>query len=56
MEEYDNLLVTNNAVKFGTRNVILDTDFIPQARIAQGNKTVFLTEIKEFKRQYECVA
>jgi len=56
MEEYDNLLVTNNAVKFGTRNVILDTDFIPQARIAQGNKTVFLTEIKEFKRQYQCVA
>jgi polyketide biosynthesis 3-hydroxy-3-methylglutaryl-CoA synthase-like enzyme PksG len=56
MEEYDNLLVSNNAVKFGTRNVVLDTDFIPQARSAQGSKTVFLTEIKEFKRQYECVA
>jgi polyketide biosynthesis 3-hydroxy-3-methylglutaryl-CoA synthase-like enzyme PksG len=56
MEEYDNLLVSNNAVRFGTRNVVLDTDFIPQARSAQGGKTVFLTEIKEFKRQYECIA
>jgi hypothetical protein len=36
--------------------VVLDTDFIPQARSAQGGKTVFLTEIKEFKRQYECIA
>ncbi len=52
MEEYDSLLVNNNAVKFGTRNVILDTDFIPQARNAQGNETLFLIGIKEFQRQY----
>ncbi len=53
MEEYDNLLVNNNAVKFGTRNVVLDTDFIPQARNAQGKETFFLTEIKEFQRHYD---
>jgi len=53
MEEYDSLLVSNNAVKFGARNVVLDTDFIPQARSAQGNGTLFLTEIKEFQRQYD---
>jgi len=52
MQEYDRLLVSNNAVKFGTRNVVLDTDFIPQARNAQGKETVFLTGIKEFQRQY----
>jgi polyketide biosynthesis 3-hydroxy-3-methylglutaryl-CoA synthase-like enzyme PksG len=53
MEEYDSLLVSNNAVKFGTRNVVLDTGFIPQARSAQGQQTLFLTEIKEFQRQYD---
>jgi polyketide biosynthesis 3-hydroxy-3-methylglutaryl-CoA synthase-like enzyme PksG len=52
MTEYDSLLVNNNAVKFGTRNVVLDTDFIPQARKAQGRETLFLTGIKEFQRQY----
>ena len=53
VEEYDSLLVSNNAVKFGARNVVLDTGFIPQARSAQGNGTLFLTEIKEFHRQYD---
>jgi polyketide biosynthesis 3-hydroxy-3-methylglutaryl-CoA synthase-like enzyme PksG len=56
MEEYDNLLVSNTAVKFGTRNVVLDTSFIPQAKIAQGKETLFLTSIKEFSRQYERIA
>jgi len=56
MEEYDDLLVSNNAVKFGTRNVVLDTGFIPHARSAQGNETLFLTEIKEFHRQYERIS
>lgn len=53
MEEYDNLLVGSHAVKFGTRNVVLDTGFIPQARTAQGSETLFLTQIKEFQRQYD---
>jgi polyketide biosynthesis 3-hydroxy-3-methylglutaryl-CoA synthase-like enzyme PksG len=52
MAEYDNLLVNNRAVKFGTRNVVLDTDLVPEARNAHGRGTFFLTEIKEFQRQY----
>lgn len=56
MKEYDNLLVSSSAVKFGTRNVVLNTDFIPQARSAQGKETLFLTEIKEFQRRYERIA
>jgi polyketide biosynthesis 3-hydroxy-3-methylglutaryl-CoA synthase-like enzyme PksG len=52
MEEYDRLLASNTAVKFGTRNVVLDTEFIPHARKAQGKETLFLTGIKEFQRQY----
>ena len=53
MEEYDRLLVNNNSVKFGTRNVVLDGGLIPQARRAQGEETLFLTEIKEFQRLYD---
>jgi 3-hydroxy-3-methylglutaryl CoA synthase len=56
MEEYDSLLVSNNAVKFGTRNIAVDNEFIPQARSAQGNGTLFLTEIKEFQRQYDRIS
>jgi polyketide biosynthesis 3-hydroxy-3-methylglutaryl-CoA synthase-like enzyme PksG len=53
MEEYESLLVSSHAVKFGARNVVLDANFIPQARSAQGNGTLFLKEIKEFQRQYD---
>jgi polyketide biosynthesis 3-hydroxy-3-methylglutaryl-CoA synthase-like enzyme PksG len=56
MEEYDNLLVNNSAVKFGARNVVLDADFIPQARSAQGKEILFLTQIKEFHRQYDRIS
>src|SRR5215467_2238215 len=56
MDEYDSLLRSNSSVKFGTRNVVLDSEFIPQARHAQGKETVFLTEIKEFKRLYGAFA
>lgn len=56
MDEYDHLLANNKSVKFGTRNVTLDTDFIPQARTAQGRETFFLTEIKEFQRHYDRIA
>jgi polyketide biosynthesis 3-hydroxy-3-methylglutaryl-CoA synthase-like enzyme PksG len=56
MEEYDNLLVGSNALKFGTRNVVLDTSFIPQARKAQGKAVLFLKEIKEYHREYEWVS
>lgn len=56
MDEYDRLLASNSAVKFGTRNVELDTAFIPQARSAQGDGTLFLTEIKEFQRLYDRIS
>lgn len=56
MAEYDELLVTNNTVKFGTRNVVMDGDFIAPARTAQGSPTLFLKEIKEFHREYEWVS
>ena len=55
MDEYDNLLINSNAVKFGIRNVKLDTDFLPQARHTQGKETLFLKEIKEYHREYEWV-
>lgn len=55
MEEYDNLLIGSNALRFGTRNLELDTSFIPQARSAQGKPTLFLKRINEFHREYEWV-
>ncbi|WP_046744430.1 hydroxymethylglutaryl-CoA synthase family protein [Kordia zhangzhouensis] len=56
MEEYEQLLVNSNAVKFGTRNTKLDENFIPQARKALGKETLFLKEIKEFHREYEWIS
>lgn len=56
MEEYEQLLRGSNAVKFGTRNALLDASFLPQARAAIGNGTLFLREIREFQRQYDGIA
>lgn len=56
MDEYDELLEGSNALKFGTRNVVLDTGFLPQARHAQGRPVLFLKEIKEYHRIYEWVS
>ncbi|ELR72064.1 Hydroxymethylglutaryl-CoA synthase [Fulvivirga imtechensis AK7] len=56
IDEYEQLLRNSTAVKFGTRNLVLNTDFIPQARKAQGKEVLFLKEIKEFHRKYEWVA
>jgi polyketide biosynthesis 3-hydroxy-3-methylglutaryl-CoA synthase-like enzyme PksG len=55
MDEYDQLLIGNNAVKFGTRNVALDTDFIPRARTSLDRPVLFLNRINEFHREYEWV-
>ena len=52
MKEYDDLLINSKAVKFGTRNVVVDHDFLPQARSAHGKNTTFLTRINDFHRQY----
>ena len=55
MEEYDSILYGSTALKFGTRNLVLDSDFIKPARSAQGHPVLFLKEIREFGRKYEWV-
>lgn len=55
MDEYEELLQVNNIMKFGTRNVVPDENFIAQARRTHGKKTLFLREIKEFHREYEWI-
>jgi polyketide biosynthesis 3-hydroxy-3-methylglutaryl-CoA synthase-like enzyme PksG len=56
MDEYEDLLRGSMAVRFGTRNVVLDSGFIPQARKAQGKPVLFLKEIKEYRRVYEWIS
>lgn len=56
MDEYDLLLKGNDAVKFGTRNVKMDLDTLPKImNRCQGEKRLFLNEIKEFHREYRWV-
>lgn len=56
MDEYEVLLKGSTAVKFGTRNVKIDTDIIPNAMAsAKGKQRLVLKEIKEFHRIYEWV-
>ena len=56
MKEYDALLKGSSAVKFGTRNVTLDTQFLPKARSAHGKAVLFLKAIKEYHREYEWIS
>jgi polyketide biosynthesis 3-hydroxy-3-methylglutaryl-CoA synthase-like enzyme PksG len=56
MDEYESLLVGSNALRFGTRNLVLDPEFTPKARKAQGRRVLFLKEIKEYHRKYEWVS
>jgi len=56
MGEYDELLRSNNQVKFGTRNVVLDMDFIPKARQVHEREILFLREIKDYHREYEWIS
>jgi polyketide biosynthesis 3-hydroxy-3-methylglutaryl-CoA synthase-like enzyme PksG len=54
MDEYETLLIGSNAVKFGTRNALLDTSFMARARNARAtDPPLFLRQIKEFHREYE---
>lgn len=56
MDEYDELLVGSSALRFGTRNLVLDWDFLPQARKHNSQSgRLYLKEIKEFHREYEFV-
>ena len=53
MEEYDSILRRSSVVRFGTRNVRLDPDFIAGARKSRSGGRLVLREIKEFHREYE---
>ncbi len=54
MEEYEELLVRSNEVKFGTRNVKLDLDLIPGGTksLSEDKGLLVLEEIHEFHRKY----
>jgi polyketide biosynthesis 3-hydroxy-3-methylglutaryl-CoA synthase-like enzyme PksG len=59
MDEYETLLQGGSAVKFGTRDIVLDTGLLPEvwksiesATRVSGAKRLYLTEIKGFHRQY----
>jgi polyketide biosynthesis 3-hydroxy-3-methylglutaryl-CoA synthase-like enzyme PksG len=62
MDEYDAILNGSHAVKFGTRNVLLDLNLIPTVWdsiqshvVTTGRRRIFLKEIKDFYRTYEWV-
>jgi polyketide biosynthesis 3-hydroxy-3-methylglutaryl-CoA synthase-like enzyme PksG len=56
MEQYDRLLEKSRELKFGTRNVVPDAEFIPEARTTLNQPTLMLKQIKEFHREYEWTA
>ncbi len=55
MDEYDALIEKSATVRFGTRNVTLDTEFIGEVRESVNMPRLFLKEIKEYHRLYEWV-
>jgi polyketide biosynthesis 3-hydroxy-3-methylglutaryl-CoA synthase-like enzyme PksG len=56
MEEYESILRASGAVRFGTRNVVLDAAFVPGARRpAPEGQRLYLRQIREFHREYEWV-
>lgn len=57
MREYENLLIGSNMVKFGTRNVKLDFEVIPDAFVScLGKERLFLDEIHEYHRKYRWIS
>jgi polyketide biosynthesis 3-hydroxy-3-methylglutaryl-CoA synthase-like enzyme PksG len=56
MDQYDTLLAKSKTLKFGTRNLLADADFIPEARTTLGTPTLFLKQIHEFHREYEWIS
>ncbi|PSL48197.1 hydroxymethylglutaryl-CoA synthase [Chitinophaga niastensis] len=57
MNEYETLLAGSGTIRFGTRNVKLDTQLIPGAWVASaGKQQLYLKEIREFHRKYEWIA
>lgn len=56
MAEYEELLKRSSAIKFGTRNMVMDSGFMARSRSAQGREVLFLKQIREFHREYEWVS
>ena len=56
MAQYDRLLEKSRELKFGTRNMVVDAQFISEARTILGQPTLLLKQIKEFHREYEWVS
>jgi len=56
MDEYEELLVLSQEMKFGTRNLELDEKFIGKARTVHDKPVLFLNKINEFHREYDWVA
>jgi polyketide biosynthesis 3-hydroxy-3-methylglutaryl-CoA synthase-like enzyme PksG len=53
IEQYEKLLRGNDAVAFGTRNVKLDLELIPEVfEVNKGRRRLVLSEIHEYHREY----
>jgi 3-carboxymethyl-3-hydroxy-acyl-[acp] synthase len=56
MDEYELLIKKSTDVKFGTRNIKLDQNFLSELWSSiQGSNRLYLKEINEFHREYEWV-
>lgn len=56
MQQYESLLAGNGAVSFGTRNVKVALDLVPETlTVKRDRKILILHEIKEFHREYSWV-
>lgn len=52
--EYDTVARSGRAIRFGTRNLTVDRDFLAGARTPEpGRQRLLLTRIREFHREYE---
>jgi polyketide biosynthesis 3-hydroxy-3-methylglutaryl-CoA synthase-like enzyme PksG len=56
MDEYHELLSGERAIRFGTRNVKVETDFAPRTRTGNGRELLFLKGIREYHREYEWIS
>ena len=56
MPEYDELLAGSKAIKFGTRNVSFENEFLPLSKKVLPTPTLFLNRINEFHREYEWIS
>ncbi len=57
LDQYDSILRGSGAVRFGTRNAVMDSGLIPEARAAAGGGgRLYLREIKDYHREYEWVS